>query len=200
MGKNCIESTARIGPIIPCGYIRYVCYRSNQLAVRMQITRRIVSHRFRPFDLPAPLIERTAQLLSDLSSSNNASSSRAKMHRTHSNHDDVHHASMLRCNTSERHWNRSSLPCSVRVHTLSSRFDIDVSHVPGTVQRRHVLLIDIESILTVLPRACTHAFPCGNARTPMRRNPLNRFNRHPVAIDHPGSSTGPGSRKPKRRT
>lgn len=37
MGKNCIESTARIGPIIPCGYIRYVCYRSNQLAVRMQI-------------------------------------------------------------------------------------------------------------------------------------------------------------------
>ena len=39
MGKNCIESTARIGPIIPCGYIRYVCYRSNQLAVRMQITR-----------------------------------------------------------------------------------------------------------------------------------------------------------------
>jgi hypothetical protein len=59
MGKNCIESTARIGPIIPCGYIRYVCYRSNQLAVRILI------RAYDPYDLYGPLINRAAPIRLD---------------------------------------------------------------------------------------------------------------------------------------
>ena len=40
MGKICIESTARTLRIIHCRYIRYVCYQSNQLAVRILIQAR----------------------------------------------------------------------------------------------------------------------------------------------------------------
>lgn len=68
MGKNCIESTAHTGPASSCGYIRYVCYQSNHLAVRMQIDGRIVSHRFYPTDPSAPLTGRTTHFLSSIRS------------------------------------------------------------------------------------------------------------------------------------
>ena len=54
---------------------------------------------------------------------------------------------------------------------------MDASRVPDTAQRHPFLLVDIGNLSAVRPRACTLAFPCGNALTPARRNPLNRFNR-----------------------
>ena len=90
MGKNCIESTVLIRRIIPCGYIRYVCYRSNQLAVRMQIAR---AYRLSPF--PSIRFFRPAYRAYGKASFRFAllypplysdSSSRAMMHRAHPNH------------------------------------------------------------------------------------------------------------------